>query len=69
MLSNVLSSDTKQLIEAEIMLFVMEAEGRAREVLTKHMDELHRLASALIEHETLTQEEIVDAIQNKSIRK
>ncbi|CDH60215.1 atp-dependent peptidase [Lichtheimia corymbifera JMRC:FSU:9682] len=33
-----LSSDTKQLIEAEIKSFVMEAEGRAREVLTKHMD-------------------------------
>ncbi|CDS10986.1 hypothetical protein LRAMOSA03250 [Lichtheimia ramosa] len=64
-----LSSDTKQLIEAEIKSFVMEAEGRAREVLTKHMDELHRLASALIEYETLTQEEIIDVIQNKPIRK
>ncbi|KAI8148791.1 peptidase family M41-domain-containing protein [Fennellomyces sp. T-0311] len=64
-----LSTDTKQLIEGEIKEFVLGAELRAREVLTNHMDELHRLAKALIEYETLSQQEIIDVIQGKPIRR
>ncbi|ORY93605.1 peptidase family M41-domain-containing protein [Syncephalastrum racemosum] len=64
-----LSTETKQLIESEIKHFVTKAEGRARDILTSHTEELHRLAKALIEYETLSQQEIIDVIQGKPIRR
>ena len=44
-----------------------EAEGIARRVLTENLDELHRLASALLEFETLTGEEAKNAIRGEDI--
>ncbi|KAI8060121.1 peptidase family M41-domain-containing protein [Gongronella butleri] len=62
-----LSTDTKVLIENEIKRLVTEAEKRARSTLTAHVDDLHRLAKALVEHETLTAEEIRKVIKNEPI--
>ncbi|KAI8369346.1 peptidase family M41-domain-containing protein [Radiomyces spectabilis] len=63
-----LSAETKQLIENEIKALIVNAEDRSRYILEQHMDELHRLAAALIEYETLSQKEIVDVIEDKRIR-
>ncbi|KAI9315218.1 peptidase family M41-domain-containing protein [Dichotomocladium elegans] len=62
-----LSPDTKLEIEAEIKRLVLTAEERARQILTHHKDELHRLATALIEHETLTKDEMINVIQGKPL--
>ncbi len=43
------SEETAQLIDQEIRRLIEEAEGVARKVLTDHLDELHRLADALLE--------------------
>lgn len=51
------------------MFLIQKAEGRARDILTSHTEELHRLAQALIEYETLSQQEIIDVIQGKPIRR
>ena len=40
---------------------------RAREVLTKHIDELHTLAKALLEYETLSGEEIKAVLRGDPI--
>ncbi|KAG0163857.1 hypothetical protein DFQ30_010867 [Apophysomyces sp. BC1015] len=64
-----MSAETKLLIESEIKSLVLRAEERARSVLKDHADELHLLAKALVEYETLSQQEIVDVIQGKLIRK
>ena len=53
-----MSDDTAALIDSEIRLIVEGGLARARDVLTKHLDELHTLAKALLEYETLTGDEI-----------
>jgi len=52
------SEETNKLIDAEIKALVEGAHARATEILKKHEDELHLLAQALLEYETLTGEEI-----------
>lgn len=54
--------DTAELIDKEIRKFVKMAEGRATKILTKHMDQLHIVAKALLEKDTLTREEVHDLI-------
>src|SRR3954449_8342196 len=61
------SEQTAQLIDQEIRRLIEEAEGAARSVLTEHLDELHRLAQALLEFETLTGEEAKKAIKGEDI--
>jgi cell division protease FtsH len=51
------SEATAQLIDQEVRRLIEEAEQTARKVLTDHLDELHRLATALLEYETLSGEE------------
>ncbi|KAF9571498.1 hypothetical protein EC968_000461 [Mortierella alpina] len=63
----VLSTPTKQLIEAETKTLIESAQARATLLLKTHKEELHRLAKALVEYETLTQEEIRRAIEGKPI--
>ncbi|CAM0142234.1 i-AAA protease yme1 [Umbelopsis sp. WA50703] len=62
-----LSTQTKLLIEGEIKALVMNAESRARHILKTHADELHRLAKALMDYETLSQQEILDVMAGKPI--
>ncbi|GAB5588852.1 i-AAA protease yme1 [Umbelopsis nana] len=62
-----LSTQTKLLIEGEIKTLVVNAESRARHILKTHSEELHRLAKALIEYETLSQQEILDIMAGKPI--
>ncbi|KAF9133477.1 hypothetical protein BGW39_009667 [Mortierella sp. 14UC] len=63
----VLSTPTKQLIESETKSLIEAAQARATLLLKTHKEELHRLAKALVEYETLTQEEIRRAIEGKPI--
>jgi cell division protease FtsH len=53
-----LSEHTARLIDEEVKRIVDEQEGLARQVLTEHLDDLHRLANALLEYESLTAEEV-----------
>jgi cell division protease FtsH len=46
---------------------VEEGEGRARQVLTDNLDELHRLSAALLEYETLSGDEAKRAIKGEDI--
>ncbi len=61
------SAETAQLIDQEVRRLIEEAEATARRVLTEHLDELHRLAAALLEYETLTGEESKKAIRGEDI--
>ncbi|KAI8099656.1 peptidase family M41-domain-containing protein [Halteromyces radiatus] len=62
-----LSTETKVLIESEIKELVQGSESRAKHILMTHREELDRLAKALIEYETLTSQEIKDVLAGKSI--
>ncbi|PTQ12765.1 cell division protein FtsH [Sphingomonas oleivorans] len=61
------SEETARLIDQEVRRLVEEGEATARKVLTEHLDELHRLATALLEYETLTGEESKRAIKGEDI--
>jgi cell division protease FtsH len=65
--SQSVSEETAQLIDQEVRRLIEEAEATARKVLTDNIDELHRLANALLEYETLNGEESKKAIAGEDI--
>jgi cell division protease FtsH len=52
------SEKTANLIDEEVRALIDEAEGRARQVLTDHKNQLETVAQALLEYETLSGEEV-----------
>jgi cell division protease FtsH len=52
------SEETAQLVDAEIARVINEAYNRAKQVLTEHQELLTAVATALLERETLTREDI-----------
>jgi cell division protease FtsH len=65
--SQSVSEETARLIDSEVRRLIEEAEATARGVLTDNLDELHRLAGALLEYETLNGEEAKKAIAGEDI--
>ncbi len=61
-----MSEETARKVDSEIRKFVDMGYERARKVLTEKIDDLHKLAKALLTYETLTGSEIEDLI-NKNI--
>ncbi|CAG8489135.1 3405_t:CDS:10 [Diversispora eburnea] len=64
-----LSMQTKLVIESEIKALLENAQLRASNILKNHKDELHRLAKALVDYETLSQEEIELVVKGKNIQR
>jgi cell division protease FtsH len=62
-----ISAETAQLIDQEVRRLIEEAEATARKVLVDNLDELHRLAGALLEYETLNGEESKRVIKGEDI--
>ncbi|SBS88400.1 ATP-dependent zinc metalloprotease FTSH, putative [Plasmodium malariae] len=60
-----ISEEMKIKIDKSIQKILLDSYNRAKKVLNQHIDELHRVASALIEYETLTSDEIKLAMQGK----
>ena len=58
--------EVAQKIDKEIRKLVDEGYNKAKEILTEKIDDLHKIAKALITYETLTGQEIEDII-NKNI--
>ena len=61
-----MSEETAKKVDAEIKKFVEKGYERARKVLTDKIEDLHKLAKALLTYETLTGPEIEDLI-NKNV--
>lgn len=59
---NLLSDKEKELIDAETRALVQGAYERAKALLTKHRDKLDSLATALMDKETLTGEQIREVV-------
>jgi cell division protease FtsH len=59
-----MSDETNKLIDAEIRGLVDGAHARATSVLTEHQDQLHLLAQAMLEYETLTGDDIQQLLQD-----
>jgi cell division protease FtsH len=61
------SEATAQLIDQEVRRLIEEAEGRAKQILTDHLDDLHTIAKALLEYETLSNDEIDQVLRGEKI--
>ena len=62
-----MSEETANKVDAEIKKIVDAGYKRAKKILTEKIDDMHKLAKALILYETLTGDEITDLIlKNKS---
>ncbi len=65
--SQTISGATAKLIDEEIRRIIEEAEEKARQVLTDHMDHLHAVTKALLEYETLSGDEVQTIIDGGDI--
>ncbi|MBC6439701.1 MAG: ATP-dependent metallopeptidase FtsH/Yme1/Tma family protein [Rhodospirillales bacterium] len=63
------SEHTTATIDSEIRRLIDEGEATAREILADKADELELLAQALLEHETLSADEVRRVIKGESISK
>ncbi|KAI0336498.1 ATP-dependent metallopeptidase Hfl [Cubamyces sp. BRFM 1775] len=63
-----ISPKKKDEIEDEVRSLLIAGESRVTALLKSKADELHRLASALVEHETLDAEEVQKVIRGEPIR-
>jgi len=61
------SEATAQEIDKEIRRFVDEAYQQARKILSEHLDDLHMVARALLEYETLSGDEIKALLRGETI--
>jgi cell division protease FtsH len=61
------SEATAQIIDQEVRRLIEEAEGRARTILTEHLDDLHTISKALLEYETMSRDEIDQVLRGEKI--
>jgi len=57
------SEETARIIDAEVKRLVQAGQDEARNILTTKLEDLHTLAKALLEYETLTGDEIINALK------
>ncbi|QIW98713.1 hypothetical protein AMS68_004231 [Peltaster fructicola] len=62
-----LSSETKKQIESEVRRLVEEGRDRAMALLTQNREGLDRLATALVEYETLNKEEMEKVVRGEKL--
>jgi cell division protease FtsH len=61
------SEATSELIDSEIKKIITEGYDFAKNILTKHIDQLHTLANALIEYETLSGHQIKNLLSKRPL--
>jgi len=62
-----LSDETAKLIDEEVRKLITTGEAQAKKILAKHKNDLHTLAQALLEFETLTGEEVSKLMKGEKI--
>lgn len=62
-----ISDKTAEMVDGEVRRIVDESYLDAKTIITKHIDQLHEIALALIEYETLTGDEIRDLMAGNGI--
>ncbi len=64
-----ISDDTARLIDEEVRRLVEEGEKTSRKILTKHIEDLHKIANGLLEYETLSAEDVDNILKDKELDK
>lgn len=65
--NNEISEATAELIDAEVKKIITQGYEFAKDILTKHIDQLHTLANALIEYETLSGQQIKNLLSGRAL--
>src|SRR5690606_14725864 len=60
-----MSDETQQIVDAEIKRFVEDGYTTAQRVIRENIDDLHAIAQALLDFETLTGDEIRGLMEGK----
>ena len=63
------SEKTANMIDEEVRRLIDEAEGKAREILTRDKDQLEAITQALLEYETLSGTEVDDILAGKGVHR
>jgi cell division protease FtsH len=63
------SEETARRIDDELRKLIGWAENKAREILTMHLDDLHKISKALLEYETLTGDEVRAMLRGENINR
>jgi len=58
-----ISEDTAKIIDAEVKRLVQAGYDEAKRLLSEKLEDLHLLAKTLLEYETLTGDEIINALK------
>jgi cell division protease FtsH len=61
------SAHTAELIDVEVRKIIEKGHDFAKNILTKHLEQLHLLAKMLIEHETLSGQQIKNLLSARSM--
>ena len=61
------SEDTARLIDEEVRRIIESAEAKARAVLSERLDDLHALARALLEYETLSGDDAMRILRGETL--
>lgn len=61
------SEETASKIDAEIKEYITDGYGKTENILKEHMPELHRVAQFLFEHEKMSGEQFICAMEGKEI--
>jgi cell division protease FtsH len=64
-----ISEATADLIDNEVRRLIEAGEAKARQILTTHLADLHKLAKALLEYETLSGDEVHALLRGEEIRR
>ena len=64
-----ISDETAKLIDEEIRDLIKTGEGMAKHILNEKIDGLHALANALLEHETLSGDEVKAVMRGEKIER
>jgi cell division protease FtsH len=64
-----LSDETARIIDEEVRKIVETGEETSRKILTKKIDDLHKIAKGLLEYETLTAEDISNILNDKEVNR
>ncbi len=67
--TKMMSNEVAGLIDSEVKRLVYDAHAEATHILTENIDILHKIAAALLEHETLTGDEIMSIVNGEEIKK
>jgi len=61
------SEATAEVIDAEVLSIINKGEATARKILTEKIDDLHKVANALLEFETLSGDEVKALLRGEQI--